>query len=363
MADKILVVDDEETLRLTLKTRLRSAGFEIDVASDGKEALEKLKHDAFDAVLLDINMPRMNGIEALDHIAQLYPKTEVIMLTGFADFSMAIDCLKKGAKDYLVKPIEPTELITRLKSLLRAKASERKLHALQQEYMSTFLHDLHGPLTTIDSTFEHFLEGKSGTLSKEQGFLLKYAGDLSNRMFKRVKDMIDLSQFEAGAMKLEPKPVDVGTLAETVCIRYDILARGKGLTLHKSIQHNLPQVNCDFDKVVQAVDNILDNAIKFTDERGAITVSVARTKVDDDKKKVDSILCSVKDTGEGIAADELPLVFHKYKEQLVNKPRELKTTKLGLVITKHIVEAHGGKIWVESDVGKGTTFFFTLPLA
>ncbi len=362
MTDKILVVDDEEVLRLTLKTRLRSAGFQVDVAADGREALEKLKKDAFDAVLLDINMPRMNGIEALDHIAESYPKTDVVMLTGFADFTTAIECLKKGARDYLVKPIEPTELVTRLKALTRAKASERKLQALQQEYMSTFLHDLHGPMTTIDSTFEHFLEGKSGPLSKEQSFLLKYAGDLSTKVIKRVKDMIDLSQFESGAVKLERKPVDIGTLAETVCVRYDILCRGRGLSLQKSTRHDLPQLNLDFDKIVQAFNSLLDNAIKFTSEGGTLTVSVAKTKMDVEKKKVDCILCSVKDTGEGIPAEELPLVFHKYKEQLVNKPRELKTTKLGLVITKHIVEAHGGKIWVESEVGKGSTFFFTLPI-
>lgn len=363
MTEKILVVDDEDTLRLTLQARLRLAGFEVDIAADGKEALEKLKQDAFDAVLLDIIMPRMNGIEALDQISQLHPKTEVIMLTGFADFATAIDCLKRGAKDYLVKPIEPNELITRLKALLRAKASERKLQALQQEYNSIFLHDLHGPLTTIDSTLDHFLEGKSGSLSKEQNFLLKYAGDLSSKMVKRVKDMIDLSLFEAGAVKLECKPVDIATLAETVCVRYDILARGKGLTFRKSIQHKLPQINCDFDKIVQAFDNILDNAIKFTPEDGSVTVLVTKTKMDVEKKKVDCIQCSIKDTGDGIPPDELPLVFHKYIGQLLKKPREPKSTKLGLVITKYIVEAHGGKIWVESEVGKGTAFSFTLPIS
>jgi DNA-binding NtrC family response regulator len=102
MTGKILVVDDEDTLRLTLKTRLVSSGFEVDTARDGEEALEKIGATSFDVVLLDINMPRMDGIMTLDYIMRDHPETDVIMLTGFADFTTAIDCLKKGAKDYLV---------------------------------------------------------------------------------------------------------------------------------------------------------------------------------------------------------------------------------------------------------------------
>src|SRR3989338_1369982 len=122
MNEKILVVDDEESLRLSMKFKLKSAGFDVDVAEDGEIALEKLKLQLFDVVLLDINMPRMSGLEALTLIRQQYPQTEAIMLTGFADFSTAIECLKNGARDYLVKPIDTTELVTRLRSLLRSRS-------------------------------------------------------------------------------------------------------------------------------------------------------------------------------------------------------------------------------------------------
>ena len=99
MNQTILIVDDEESLRLTLRLRLAAQGFTILLAEDGEAALEQLKTSTVDLVLLDINMPRMDGIEALGHITTMYPNVEVVMLTGFADFTTAIDCLKKGAKD------------------------------------------------------------------------------------------------------------------------------------------------------------------------------------------------------------------------------------------------------------------------
>ncbi len=369
MSEKILVVDDEDSLRLPLKLRLRDAGFEVAVAANGEEALGILKSADIDLVLLDINMPVMDGIETLRHIGELHSAADVIMLTGFADFGTAIDCLKMGAKDYLVKPIEAAELITRVKAILRARTSERKLHELQQEYMSTYFHELLGPLATVDSTFEHVLEGRSGKISKEQAVLLRYAAELTDKIMKNLNDMIDLSQFEAGIVRLNRKPVDVRALTEMVCVRYEIIAKPKGLNVKHSIEKNLPMIECDFDKIAQVLNNILDNAVKYSLSEGTISVAVSKTSTDEpsDKKlkmapeATQHILFSVKDNGIGISAQELPNVFNKYKEQLASKPPDMKKAVLGLAISKHIVEAHGGTIWAESEIGKGSTFSFTLP--
>ncbi|MGA7161460.1 MAG: response regulator [Bacteroidota bacterium] len=361
MKDKILVVDDEDSLRMTLKLRLQAAGFEVQMAQDGEEALAVLKKAPVDLVLLDINMPRMDGIETLGHVTKDYPWTEIIMLTGFADFSTAIECLKKGAKDYLVKPIEMTELITRVRSTLRAKTSERAYRDLQQRYMSTFFHDLLGPLTTVDSTIGHLIEGKSGSVTKEQALLLRYAGELTEKMTQRVKEMIDLSQFEAGLVAIDRKPLDMPIFAEMMCARYEILAKSKEIKLVKKIDKDLPTVSFDFDKIAQVFNNIFDNALKYSLRDGSIFVTVSKKVEEELGQKKEYVVFSVKDNGIGIRPDELPLVFNKYKEQLTSKPADLKTTVLGLAISRHIVEAHGGKIWVDSEVGKGSTFSFSLP--
>jgi len=158
MNERILVVDDEESLRLSLKFKLKSAGFEVDTAVDGEDALEKLKSKPVDVVLLDINMPRMSGIEALTFIRQTYPQTEAIMLTGFADFSTAIECLKIGAKDYLVKPVDTTELVTRLRSLVRSRSTERALHEVHHEYLGFLSEDLIDPLKKVQTLLEQIMK-------------------------------------------------------------------------------------------------------------------------------------------------------------------------------------------------------------
>ena len=358
MSEKILVVDDEDTLRLTLRTRLRAEKFDVQVAADGEEALTQMAKERFDLVLLDVKMPKMDGLEALGHMVKRFPESDVIMLTGFADFSTAIECLKKGAKDYLVKPIDSTELITRIRGSLRARASERAYRELQRQYTSTFLHDLLGPLGTIDSTIEHIMLGKSGPVAEDQQILLQYAGDLSGKLTSRVKDMIDLSQFEAGKVALQRTPVDVNALMGTICIRYKVLSKSKGIDFENSIGKDIPSVHCDFDKIAQVLNNVLDNAVKFTMQGGKIGIAVSFTQDDNGNG---SILFSVRDTGVGIPENELPHVFNKYKELLTDKPSDMKRIVLGLAISKHIVEAHGGKIWAESEAGSGSTFNFTLP--
>ena len=358
MSEKILVVDDEDTLRLTLRTRLRAEKFDVQVAVNGEDALTQMAKEKFDLVLLDVKMPKMDGLEALGHMVKRFPGTDVIMLTGFADFTTAIECLKKGAKDYLVKPIDSTELITRIRGSLRARASERAYHELQTQYMSTFLHDLLGPLGTIDSTIDHINLGKSGPVSDDQQVLLQYAGDLSQKITSRVKDMIDLSLFEAGKVSLQRTPVDLNALMGTICLRYKVLSKSKGIAFQNLIDKDIPTVNCDFDKIAQVLNNILDNAVKFTMQGGKIGISVSYAR---DEGGNGSVVFSVQDTGVGIAENELPHVFNKYKDMLVDKPSDMKKIVLGLAISKHIVEAHGGKIWAESEVGSGSKFTFSLP--
>jgi len=202
MNERILIVDDEESLRMSLKFKLKSAGFDVDVAVDGEEALNRLKSKQVDVVLLDINMPRMSGIEALTRIRQDFPQTEAIMLTGFADFSTAIECLKMGARDYLVKPVDTTELVTRVRSLIRSRVSERALQEVQERLSSVLPNDLMGPLTKIQDLLDQAskLEGDAG--SKERKKLLGTARELIAKMEKNLQGLVDVSKQTA---QLEPR--------------------------------------------------------------------------------------------------------------------------------------------------------------
>jgi len=193
MNERILVVDDEESLRLSLKFKLKSAGFDVDTAVDGEEALEKLKAKPADVVLLDINMPRMSGIEALTIIRQTYPQTEAIMLTGFADFSTAIECLKIGAKDYLVKPVDTTELVTRLRSLVRSRSTELALQEVHQEYLGFLSEELMGPLREIQTMLDQASK-LAGDAEKERKKILKGAREIAAKLEEKLKLVAEISR-------------------------------------------------------------------------------------------------------------------------------------------------------------------------
>jgi len=202
MNERILIVDDEESLRMSLKFKLKSAGFDVDVAVDGEEALNRLKSKQVDVVLLDINMPRMSGIEALTRIRQDFPQTEAIMLTGFADFSTAIECLKMGARDYLVKPVDTTELVTRVRSLIRSRVSERALQEVQERLSSVLPNDLMGPLTKIQDLLDQASKLEGDAESKERKKLLGTARELIAKMEKNLQGLLDVSKQTA---QLEPR--------------------------------------------------------------------------------------------------------------------------------------------------------------
>jgi DNA-binding response OmpR family regulator len=223
MNERILVVDDEESLRLSLKFKLKSAGFDVDVATDGEDAVEKLKAKPADVVLLDINMPRMSGIEALNYIRQTYPKTEAIMLTGFADFSTAIECLKMGARDYLVKPVDTTELVTRVRSLMRSRTSERALQQVQEQYSSVVMNDLIDPLHKLQGMLDQATKLSSDGDAKERKKLLTSARDLTNKMDQKLEHLMELTRQAAKNVALAQAELDPAALAQQL----------------KSIQENL----------------------------------------------------------------------------------------------------------------------------
>lgn len=214
MNDKILVVDDEESLRLTLKLKLKAAGFDVDVAEDGEAAIEKLKAGKFSAILLDINMPRMSGIEALGIIRQQFPQVETVMLTGFADFTTAIECLKNGARDYLVKPIDTTELITRLKSILRSKSSEQALFEVQRQYSSIFFNDMLGPLKNMRDSLDKALKLKGKSDSSQRDKLVQDVRDKCDKIAKEIQMLLEFSQTEIEKKTSEGTLINTTELAE-----------------------------------------------------------------------------------------------------------------------------------------------------
>ena len=174
-------------------------------------------------------------------------------------------------------------------------------------------------------------------------------------LIEHVSDFLDLSKIEAGRIELVKKPVDLEALIHEILVEHSIQADKRGISLRCQIERELPTTWVDPRCFNQVLSNLLSNALKFSDDGGDIEVGAIRSSGAEVK-------VWVKDTGIGISSDEIGQIFEKYRQVSSGRNSGHKGTGLGLVICKRIVEAHGGRIWAESQDGKGATFFFSLPV-
>jgi signal transduction histidine kinase len=228
-----------------------------------------------------------------------------------------------------------------------------KANKLQADFSAMIAHDLRSPLSTIISIAEMMGNGLLGDLNDDQRNWTDRIKNNASDLVALVGDFLDVSKLEAGRIGLSRMPTDVNELLLRSVENFGPLARNKMIDLSYQCD-GLPAVEVDARRLDQVLNNLLSNALKFTGEGGSVQV-----RAQHDRRN--GILVQVQDTGVGISPDELASLFQKYQQSTSGKTSEHKGTGLGLVVSKMIVEAHGGKIWVESEEGKGTTFVFTLP--
>lgn len=359
---RILVADDDDGFRTMVKLLLEEDGYNVTEVSDGEAAVEEARRRDFDLVLLDIKMPRMDGIQTLRVLKPECPSTEFLMITGLQDVQLAVESMKLGAREYLSKPIAPNDLLGRVSSTLRAHFAEERLHTLQSEFTSRLLYEIRTPLTSLDTTLSFLLRTTDDPLSDRQREMLVQASTDIERMLKLLSDMIDLTQIESGQLSLERLPTNLDELVPMVCRHVEPRVRAKKISLKVSVGQGVPTMALDPGKIEQVLINLMDNAIKYTHESGTISVGVNVTQHQLEGAQTECVEIAIADSGIGIGAEELPYLFDKYKEFITGKTSNQKSTGLGLAICKKIVEAHRGTLGAESSPGKGTTFRIYLPV-
>jgi len=361
VAPKILIVDDEDGFRTLLRVALEDEGYEIAEAADGEEAVRCSREQTFDLALLDLRMTGIDGLEVLKILRNESPTTDCVMITGFQDVKLAVEAIKMGAKDFLPKPQNLEELVNRIKNVLRAHIAEAHVLALQTGFTSKLLHDLLAPLRTLRSAVDFLTEGTAGPITEQQKSIFKSIDTTINTMDALLNDMIDLGLFESGRVDINKIPTNFDELIPAVCARFLPQSGAKQIALEINVNENVPTIAVDQEKIEQVMNNLLHNAIKYTPEGGKLSVNVTCTTQEMNEQMREFVEVAVADSGVGIPPAELPFVFDKYKEVLTGKYSDKKTTGLGLAICKSIVDAHGGKMFVESTLGKGSTFTFLLP--
>jgi len=245
-----------------------------------------------------------------------------------------------------------------LKSKLRQSEEmvkrEKELNRLKDHFVSVVSHELKTPITPLKIQTELLLEGKLGGLNEKQKKSLEMIVRNMDRLNELIDDILELSRIQSGRLKLEPKETDLKGLFKDVFEIMKPYADKKKINLKMNIEEGLPKTRIDRQKIREVVINLMHNAVKFTDPKGIIEVNA--------KKHDDKIMLSVKDNGIGIKPNDQKKIFEPFFQTETSLERTTTGTGVGLSIVKGIVEAHQGKIWLRSALGKGTTFYVSLPI-
>ena len=251
-------------------------------------------------------------------------------------------------------------LITRGKSMgylvvLHDVSREKIVERMKTEFVSISAHQLRTPLSAIKWTLKMLLDGDLGEITAEQREFVLKTYDSNERMIRLINDLLNVTRIEEGRYVYKRTPHDIVGLVQSMLDSYEAEIEKRKIKLEfKKPKEKIPEVMIDFEKMVLAFQNLVDNAIKYTPENGKVTVSLIY-----DKKE---IVISVKDNGIGIPKDQQDRVFSKFFRGANVLKMETEGSGLGLFITKNVIEAHGGKIWFNSKKGEGATFSFTIPI-
>ena len=366
----ILVVDDTEDNLDLLEFALKRKPVTMLRASSGKECLQVATETSPDVILLDIQMPEMDGYETLSHLRAnpVTSKIPVIFLTAQRKDPASIEKgLMLGADEYLTKPIDTDELLVRTRTLVRLKRIEAELERTKADFMAMLVHDLRSPLAGIKDViaFIRELETNKESMVEDHFVLLRASQESAERMLQLINDLLDVSKYEAGKITLQKEVASVVPIVQRVCKQMEFQYRQKPVEIITDLPADLPKVSIDAPKVAQVFMNLLSNALKFTPAGGTVTITArpATEQLDGELESKDVLHVIVKDSGVGIPAEELPTLFERYKQASSARKTRQKGTGLGLTICRLIVEAHGGRITAESEVGKSTAFHFSLPVS
>ncbi|HEX2123567.1 MAG TPA: hybrid sensor histidine kinase/response regulator, partial [Thermoanaerobaculia bacterium] len=359
---------DDAANRDVLSRRLRRQGHDVATADSGSNALGLMGESTFDAVLLDIMMPDMDGYEVLGKIKadERLQHIPVIMISALSEVQSVVRCIDAGAEDYLTKPFNPVLLRARIGASLEKKRGRDRETALfeqlQQNYKrlqeiekmrddmrNMIVHDLRTPLTAVIVGMD--MVGNQGPLTDSQREMMAIATGGGKTLLGMINDLLDIEKMESGASQLRYEPLSPSALVAGAVNQVAALAQDEQTILVSEVPADLPPFPGDANKLTRTLVNLIANAIRFT-KCGTVTIAVA--------EQPETIRFAIRDTGSGIPAEAFERIFEKFGQV---DARSKVGTGLGLAFCKLAVEAHGGTIGVESTPGAGSTFSFTIPLA
>jgi two-component system sensor histidine kinase/response regulator len=354
---RILVVDDITKNLQVVGTMLRNAGYEVMPTTSGAQALERVRVQPPDLILLDLMMPEMDGIEVCRFLKAdpLTRQIPVIFLTASNEMEHLVKGFEVGAVDYVTKPFNPPELLARVRTHIELKLARQRLREMndeKNEFMGIAAHDLRSPLNAVKGYAEMMLD-EPAMEPKERAHLLGRIHDASRRMAEMVQNLLDHNRIERGEMKLNLAVTDLSPVLSCVVESQRPRASLKKQTIHIQDATAPVKALADRDVMVQVVENLVSNAVKYSPPGKNI---FARTSQD-----AGSVRIEVQDEGPGLSPEDQKRLFGKYARLSAKPTGGENSTGLGLSIVKRMVEAMNGRVWCESEPGRGATFIVELP--
>jgi signal transduction histidine kinase len=372
----ILIVDDQDANISLLEQMLRGAGYTSVTSTTDPHVVCELHHkNHYSLILLDLQMAGMDGFQVMEGLKAIETDGYLPVLVQTAQPAHKLRALKAGAKDFVSKPFDLAEVLMRVHNMLevrllhleaekrteQAEKREQAIGVLNTEirnFYHTLSHELKTPLTSAREFVSIVMDGLAGPLNETQLEYLGIAKESCDQLRLYINDLLDVTRLETGKMSIEFQALPLAGLVERVVEMLAPAAAGKGVSLSCDCQPGLPPVPVDKQRILQVLINLTTNAIKHTPVGGHIRLSLGAPPTDPDYLQID-----VCDTGRGIPKDQLGLIFNRLYQVNHNDPSadSRNGLGLGLYICQELVDLHGGRIWVESEVGKGSTFSFLVP--
>ncbi len=359
----ILVVDDTPANLEVLTQMLKERGHRPRPVPSGALALRAAEYEAPDLILMDINMPEMDGFETckrFKHSDELQD-IPVLFISARSESFDKIQAFDAGGVDYITKPFDIDEVSARIDTHLEIRALQKRLEhqyeslkeleSMRDSLVHMIVHDMRSPLSVIKMALTMLEIGADAPLDEEGKKDLTAAIQCSDKLITMVNNLLDVSKMESGVVKLNVEPVQLSEIVGEVSRKIGPLLQGRELVV--KCDPLLPTSYGDRSMLERVLDNLVSNAVKFTTAGQKITVEAT---FEDNE-----ITVAVIDEGPGIPESAFEEVFEKFK-QVGGRSSSQPSSGLGLSFCKLAIEAHQGRIWVESELGKGSRFQFRIPV-
>jgi two-component system sensor histidine kinase/response regulator len=373
-APLILVADDVPANVELLFDQLHVLGFRAIAAGDGPSALRACFESKPDLCILDVSMPagdlgcddRSTGFEVCRRIKR-DPRTKnipVIFVTALNDTTDRVKAIEAGGDDFLTKPHNRLVLGARVRSLLKLKAAtdaleeslrkQRELQKMRDDLMKMIVHDLKTPLTSVLATMEMLLDGDFGSLVQDQRKAVGDAEAKAEDLLALINDVLEVSRIEEAELTLDLVPIAPAALLTEIEHEWEVRFQQEGAQATVEVTDDAPVFEADKELLKRVLNNLVQNAVTHSAQAVKIEFKA--------RKDGEGVLFTVADNGPGIPPQYHEVIFRKFERVKTQGVPKTRSSGLGLAFCKLVVDAHGGKIWVQSAEGQGSSFHFTLPI-